>query len=82
MSNGADVRGPWNEGVSPEMGESWDYISDPIKHVKETKGMTEGTTTTSRSLEEVEKMNLELSKKKVEKIKKAMPKGETQWSKY
>ncbi|MGI0106437.1 manganese catalase family protein [Salinimicrobium sp. WS361] len=82
LSNGEDVRGPWNEGKSPELGETWEYISDPIEHVRKTKGMTEGHKKTSRDPKEVEKMNKELSKKKFEEIKKAMPKGEAQWSKY
>jgi Mn-containing catalase len=82
LSNGEDFRGPWNEGKSPELGETWEYISDPIEHVRKTKGMTEGHKKTSRDPKEVEKKNKELSKKKFEEIKKAMPKGEAQWSKY
>src|SRR5690606_14761590 len=30
MSNGESVRGPWNEGKSPGLGETWQYIEDPI----------------------------------------------------
>lgn len=83
LSNGEDVRGPWNEGKSPKLGETWEYISDPIEHVKRTKGMVNGERTSHRSPEEVEKMNRELSDKKLEKIKMAMPQGsEIQWSKY
>ena len=83
LSNGEDVRGPWNEGKSPELGETWEYISDPIEHVKRTKGMVDGEQTSSRTQKEVDKKNKELSKKKVKEIKKALPdKGEMQWSKY
>ncbi|MCY2687112.1 manganese catalase family protein [Salinimicrobium sp. TH3] len=84
LSNGEDVRGPWNEGKSPELGETWEYISDPIEHVRKTKGMTEGhdDKKLSRDPKEVDKKNKELSKKKYEEITKAMPKGEAQWSKY
>lgn len=82
MSNGEEVRGPWNEGKSPEMGETWEYISDPITHVRETKGMTDGKTTSERKPKDVEKKNLELSKMRSEKIRKAKPMGEMQWSKY
>lgn len=82
LSNGEDVRGPWNEGKSPEMGESWEYISDPIEHIRKTKGMTEGHNKPARDPKEVDKKNKELSKKKFEEIKKAMPDGEAQWSKY
>ncbi|NJW52665.1 manganese catalase family protein [Salinimicrobium oceani] len=83
LSNGEDVRGPWNEGKSPELGETWEYISDPIEHVKRTKGMVDGEQTSSRTQKEVDKKNKELSKKKVKEIEKALPdKGEMQWSKY
>lgn len=83
LSNGEEVRGPWNEGKSPELGETWEYISDPIEHVKRTKGLIEGEQTSSRTQKEVDKKNKELSKKKVTEIKKALPdKGEMQWSNY
>lgn len=84
LSNGEDVRGPWNEGKSPKLGETWEYISDPIEHVKKTKGLVNGEQTSSRSQKEVDKMNKDLSKKKVQEVKKALPdeKKEMQWSKY
>ncbi len=82
LSNGEDVRGPWNEGKSPEMGETWEYISDPIEHIRKTKGMTKGNGKSERDPKEVDKKNKELSKKKSDEIKKAMPEGEAQWSKY
>lgn len=83
FSNGEDVRGPWNEGKSPQMGESWEYISDPIAHVKKTKGLTEEKITgTKRTQKEVDKTNKEMSKTKSEAVKKAIPDGEMQWSKY
>lgn len=83
MSNGEDARGPWNEGVSPELGESWEYVSDPIEHVKRTRGMTDGKISgTDRTLEGVEKMNKELSDKKRAEIDAAMKENPNQWSKY
>ena len=82
LSNGEDVRGPWNEGKSPELGETWEYISDPIEHVRKTKGLTEGHGKLQRDPKEVDKKDKELSKKKSAEIKKALPKGEAQWSKY
>src|SRR5690606_31817443 len=39
MSNGSAVRGPWNEGESSQLGETWQYIDDPVKHVLETNGL-------------------------------------------
>ncbi|UJH92631.1 manganese catalase family protein [Antarcticibacterium sp. 1MA-6-2] len=84
LSNGEEVRGPWNEGKSPKLGETWEYISDPVEHVKKTKGLIDGEQTSKRTQKEVDKMNKELSKKKVQEIKKALPdnKKEMQWSKY
>lgn len=82
LSNGEDVKGPWNEGKSPELGETWEYISDPIEHVRKTKGLTKGLSKPERDPKEVDKKNKELSKKKFAEIKKAMPKGEAQWSTY
>lgn len=83
LSNGEDIRGPWNEGKSPELGETWEYISDPIEHVKKTKGLKDAKQTSSRTQKEVDKKNKELSKKKVKEIEKALPdKGEMQWSNY
>lgn len=82
FSNGEDIRGPWNEGKATQSGESWEYISDPIEHVKKTKGMTEGHKVDSDKLKDIEKKEKDLSKKKVAKIKKAMPDDEMQWSKY
>lgn len=83
LSNGEDVRGPWNQGKSPELGETWEYISDPIEHVRKTKGLIDDKQTSTRTQKEVDKKNKELSKKKVKEIKKALPdKGDMQWSTY
>ena len=83
MSNGADVRGPWNEGVSPELGETWRYIEDPIAHVAQTNGLLdqeiEGTERTEAT---VNKMNKELSKERSAEVTEATPTGENQWSTY
>ena len=83
LSNGEEVRGPWNQGKSPQLGESWDYIADPIQHVKKTKGMKDGEIKgTNRTKEDVEKMNKELGAKKKAEIKAAMEKNPNQWSTY
>src|SRR4051794_32092578 len=40
MSNGHDVRGPWNEGKGPwNDGQGWIYYHDPIDHVRQTRGL-------------------------------------------
>src|SRR5688572_13348183 len=65
MSNGQEVRGPWNEGVSPGLNEVWQYIDDPIEHVKATNGLIdqeiEGTERTEALVEE---LNKQLSKER------------------
>ncbi|WP_114780598.1 manganese catalase family protein [Botryobacter ruber] len=83
LSNGADVKGPWNEGKSPGLGETWQYIDDPFKHVVDTNGMLDSKPTgTDRTLKDVEKKNKELSKERSKKVKAAVPSGENQWCEY
>src|SRR5215212_3581169 len=63
LSNGNTIRGPWNQGESQELGETWQYIEDPIKHVMQTNSLldqkAEGT---GRTDEQVKEMNEELGK--------------------
>jgi Mn-containing catalase len=83
MSNGAEVRGPWNEGKSPGMGETWQYIEDPLKHVIATNGLlNDKPTGTSRTMESVEEKNKSVSTMRSKEVKNAIPKGEKQWSTY
>jgi Mn-containing catalase len=83
MSNGSEVRGPWNEGVSLELGETWQYIDDPIEHVAETNGLTKQEITgTNRTPDSVEKLNKELSKERSNEVKAVTAEGENQWSIY
>ncbi|HLN19526.1 MAG TPA: manganese catalase family protein [Bacteroidales bacterium] len=60
MSNDEDIRGPWNEGQSPEFMEEWRYIEDPIEHVRETMGlideMPHGTSRTEKSVQKNNRM--------------------------
>jgi Mn-containing catalase len=83
MSNGSDIRGPWNEGMSTKLGETWQYIDDPIRHVVETQGLTNiQPTGTNVTMDAADKKTREISKMKSEEIKSAVPKGENQWSTY
>jgi Mn-containing catalase len=84
MSNGADARGPWNEGQGPwGDGEEWEYIEEPLKHVVETQGEVNFEPSgTSMSQKDVERKNKELSKQRSTEIKSKLPKGENQWSAY
>jgi Mn-containing catalase len=84
MSNTAPMRGPWNEGKSPEFGENWQYIEDPLQHVIETNGLTdkqpEGT---QRTEESVTENNKKLSRKRMKEVNAPIPEeGEIQWSNY
>jgi Mn-containing catalase len=55
MSNDEEIRGPWNDGQSPEFMEKWRYIDDPIQYVHETIGLTtemaEGTKRDEKSVQ-------------------------------
>jgi Mn-containing catalase len=83
MSKGKDAKGPWNEGTSPELREEWQFIDDPLKHVIETKGLTDRMPTgTERTDESVAANNKKLAKERSAEIKAAMPEGEIQWSEY
>ncbi|HEY5465225.1 MAG TPA: manganese catalase family protein [Hanamia sp.] len=81
LSTGNDYRGPWNEGKSTQLGETFQYIEDPIKHVMDTNSLldqkAEGT---KRTEQQVQKKNKELGKEKKEVITKASPIGPQQWN--
>lgn len=81
MSNGNDYRGPWNEGKTTRMGETYQYIEDPIRHVMETNSLLDqqiqGST---RTQDEVERMNKELGEMRSRQINESSPKGEQQWN--
>jgi Mn-containing catalase len=83
MSNGSEIRGPWNEGVSPELGEVWRYIDDPIAHVEKTNGLLEEVSEgTDRTEETVGNLNKMLGKQRSDEVISATPAGENQWSSY
>lgn len=84
MSNGADARGPWNEGQGPwQAGEHWSYIDDPDAHVVQTQGeLNQKPEGTKRTTEDAMRLNKELSQKRSQEVKSSMPKGPNQWSSY
>lgn len=72
MSDGQYIGGPWNEGKSPEMGEEWQFIEDPISHVTETDGLlNEEIEGTDRTEKTVQKTNKTLSAERKDEIEKA-----------
>jgi len=84
MSNGADARGPWNQGQGPwKVGEQWEYIDDPLKHCVETRGLVDQPIRgSSKTQAQAEKLTRELSKQRHLEASVAVPKGENQWSAY
>ncbi|MCF0063277.1 manganese catalase family protein [Dyadobacter chenwenxiniae] len=83
MSSGMDARGPWNEGSSTQLGETWQYVDDPLQQVLDTNGLTTLTPTgTDRTEKSVKALNEELSKLRSEEIMSATAEIDAQWSTY
>jgi len=83
MSNGSTVRGPWNEGTSPGLGETWEYIENPVEHVLQTNGLfDEKISGSDRTQRNAQEKSEELGKMRSQQIKDASPRGEMQWSDY
>lgn len=81
FSNGNDYRGPWNEGKSTELGETYQYIDDPIKHVMETAALlNQKVKGTDRTEESVQKLNKKMSKIRSEEVNSASPTSNIQWN--
>lgn len=83
MSNGAEVRGPWNEGASSQLGEEWQYVAEPANKVRETNGLLdcepEGTDRTEKQILNTDKS---LAKERSGEITQAVPTKEMQWCSY
>ncbi|MCA1761325.1 MAG: manganese catalase family protein, partial [Bacteroidales bacterium] len=85
MSNGKDYKGPWNEGKSPELGEEWQFIANPVEHVQQTDGLldekAEGTQRTESS---VQKNNKSVSTERKAEVDEATApeNGVMSWSVY
>jgi Mn-containing catalase len=83
MSDGTEVKGPWNEGSSTQLGEEWQYIDEPVQCIRDTRGLQdlepEGTERTEKTVEQLDKR---LRKERSEEINQAVPKGENQWCEY
>ena len=85
MSKGEDFKGPWNEGKSPELKEEWQFIDNPLEHVKETNGLLdEKAKGTERTDQSVQKDNKSLSAERKAKVDEAtLPKNSIMsWSVY
>jgi len=83
MSSGADIRGPWNEGESSQLGETWQFIDDPVRYVMETNGLTNlEPNGTPRTVKGVDKLDKEMSETRSEEVNMAVPIGEQAWSQH
>jgi Mn-containing catalase len=88
LSSGNDYRGPWNEGTTTQLEETFEYVEDPIQHVLDTKGLTNmngkgkgnGKDGLRTSLQEIDKLNHSLGKERSEEVKAATPAGPQQWN--
>jgi Mn-containing catalase len=82
MSDGETVRGPWNEGVSSQLQEQWQYINNPVEKVRETEGLTQlEPQGTDRTLESVAETDQMLSEERSAEVNAATIDA-TQWSIY
>ena len=83
MSSGTDFKGPWNDGTSTQLGETWQYVADPLAMVEQTNGLIdkdiEGTHRTMESMKEAETKLGEIRSKE---IKSSIPDKDIQWSTY
>lgn len=83
MSSGMEATGPWNQGTSTQLGETWQYIEDPLQQVLDSNGLTELTPTgTDRTEKTVKELNQQLGKQRSEEIKSATDEIDMQWSSY
>ncbi len=81
MSTGNDFNGPWNHGTSTQLGETWQFIEDPIKHVIETSGLLDQQAVgTERTEKGIQKLNKQLSEERSAEVTAAAPLGEQQWN--
>jgi Mn-containing catalase len=81
LSNGSEIRGPWNQGKSPGLKETWQYVEDPLEHILSTSGlMASEAEGTNRTEETVKAHNESLRQERGAEINGAAPKGEMSWN--
>jgi len=81
FSSGNEFQGPWNQGKSTQLGETFQFIKDPIQHSMDTNGLlnqeAEGTDRTEKTVKQLDK---ELSELRSEEIKMASPMKDMEWN--
>src|SRR5436305_8605813 len=81
MSSGNDFKGPWNSGESTVLGETFQYIEDPIKHVLETNSLLDQKAEGSNRTEDsIQTLNRDLSTKRSNEVNDSMIMGRQQWN--
>ncbi len=63
-SNGENVRGPWNQGRSRVDGEEWNYIENPVDHVRQTHGLRDESGDSAASSE----LGIQLSRERSRQV--------------
>lgn len=82
LSPSQSVRGPWNQGEIPGLGKEWEYIDNPLIHVKQTEGLTEPDDDKKAELKQTDDINQEMSKLRSTEVKSSEPEGVASWSTY
>jgi Mn-containing catalase len=81
MSSGNDFTGPWNEGQTTQLGETIQFIEDPVDYVLQTNGLlSHEAAGTDRTEAAVQKINQQMSQLKSAEVSGATPPGIQQWN--
>jgi Mn-containing catalase len=82
MSDGRGARGPWNEGQGPwAPGQSWVYVSDPLRDVVKTQGEVQRPVEGSQHTpDEAARIGQQLSDQRSKEIEQATASGQNAWS--
>jgi len=81
MSTGNDYSGPWNQGQSTQMNETYQFIEDPVRYVMDTNGLrSHEASGTHRTEEVVEEINNKLGLKRSDEINAVALMGEQEWN--
>jgi len=83
LSKGEDAKGPWNEGESSQLKETWQYIDNPAEHIDSTNGLLDVEIQGSdRDDKSVKMKNEKLAKERSKEVKSANPEKDQSWSVY
>ncbi len=81
MSSGNEFQGPWNQGKTTQMEETYQFVEDPIRHVLETNGLRDQKASgTDRTEESVEELNNKIGLKRADEVNSAALMGEQKWN--